>query len=97
MRSLELALSILLLALPAVWADEQEAEVTTPSGTYIVPVEVEDGQVTHVIWPNGGHMHVIGADIENGEADGTNLQGDSVHVELDESSSGGTEAEENDD
>ena len=61
-----------------------DATVTTQSGSYTVPVEVEDGQVTHVDWPNGGHMTVDGADLQGGEADGTNLRGDSVHVELDD-------------
>ena len=66
---------------PAI-ADEYEATVTTDSGTYTVPVEVEDGEVTKVDWPNGGRMNVTGADIDDGEADGTNLEGDSIHIVL---------------
>jgi hypothetical protein len=61
-----------------------DATVTTKSGTYSVPVEVEDGEVTTVHWPNGGNMRVNGADIEDGEASGYNSRGDSVDIEIDE-------------
>lgn len=64
-----------------------DATVTTSSGTYTVPVEVEDGEVTHVHWPNGGDMSLSGADISGDEADGVNSRGDSIHVELDDYSS----------
>ncbi len=63
-----------------------DAVVTTDSGTYAVPVEVEDGEVSVVHWPNGGEMNVVGADLDNGEATGTNLRGDSLSVEIDDSS-----------
>ena len=77
--------SILLFFTPALAEDgTYDATVTTDSGTYTVPVEVEDGEVTHVDWPNGGNMTVQGADLQDGEADGTNLRGDSVHIELDD-------------
>jgi len=33
-----------------------DATVTTDSGSYSVSVEVEDGEVTQVHWPNGGDM-----------------------------------------
>jgi hypothetical protein len=62
-----------------------DAEVQTDSGTYSVPVEVENGEVTEVHWPNGGNMHVEGAEIENGEATGTNSRGDSVQIQIDDS------------
>jgi len=76
--------------------EEVDATVTTDSGTYQVPVEVEDGEVTHVIWPNGGHMTVNGGDIDNGEADGTNSGGDSVHIELDDATQGEENSENGD-
>jgi len=61
-----------------------DATVTTDSGSYTVPVEVEGGEVTYVHWPNGGNMHVYGADIEDGSASGTNSEGDSVDIEIEE-------------
>lgn len=61
-----------------------DALVTTDSGTYTVPVEVEDGEVTHVEWPNGGNMSVSGGELLDGEADGINSRGDSVHIEIDD-------------
>lgn len=60
-----------------------DATVVTDSGSYAVPIEVEDGEVTQVYWPNGGDMSVSGAEISDGEADGFNSKGDSVHIEID--------------
>ncbi|MGO9481022.1 MAG: hypothetical protein ACLP05_04470 [Candidatus Kryptoniota bacterium] len=62
-----------------------DAQVETDSGTYNVPVEVENGEVTGVHWPNGGDMSVQGAEIEDGEATGTNSRGDSVQIQIDDS------------
>ena len=62
------------------------AEVTTPSGTYSVEVEVEDGEVAFVQWPNGGEMHVYAAEIINGEAYGTNLRGEVIEITIDDPS-----------
>lgn len=76
-----LILALVLLAGPA-WAEEYDATVTTSSGTYTVPVEVEGGEVTEVHWPNGGDMTVSGADIDDGEASGINSRGDSVQIEI---------------
>jgi len=59
-----------------------DAEVTTNSGTYTVPVEVEDGEVTHVQWPNGGDMSVDGAQLDGGSASGTNSRGETVDIEI---------------
>jgi hypothetical protein len=61
-----------------------DATVTTRSGSYTVPVEIEDGEVTTVHWPNGGNMHVMGADLDDTEASGTNSRGDLVDVEIDD-------------
>lgn len=61
-----------------------DAVVTTDSGSYTVPVEVEDGEVTHVEWPNGGHMSVDGADLDDGYASGTNSRGDYIDIEIDQ-------------
>ncbi len=61
-----------------------DATVTTESGTYTVPVEVEDGSVTYVDWPNGGNMTVYGAEISDGEASGTNSQGDPIDITIDD-------------
>ncbi len=61
-----------------------DATVTTPSGTYTVPVEVDDGEVSHVHWPNGGDMNVYGTDIDDGEASGYNSRGDYIDIEIDD-------------
>ena len=82
-----------------VYSEEYDATVTTESGSYTVPVEVEDGAVTQVHWPNGGDMNVYGGDISGGEASGTNSRGDNVGIALDDypaDSSEGGESEESD-
>ena len=65
-------------------AEEHDATVTTDSGSYTVPVEIEDGAVTQVHWPNGGDMNVYGGDLSGGEASGTNSRGDVVSVSIDD-------------
>ena len=60
------------------------ATVTTDSGSYTVPVEVEDGEVSRVEWPNGGNMHVYGGDLDGDKAFGRNSDGESVHVQIDD-------------
>ncbi len=72
---------LLIICLP-LWAEEYDADVTTSSGTYSVPVEVEDGEVTTVNWPNGGNMNVDGATISGTSASGTNSRGDSIDIEI---------------
>ena len=79
----------LLFASPAIADTDLEdgtydATVTTSSGSYTVPVEVENGEVTSVEWPNGGNMTVSGADLDGREASGYNSRGESVDIELDE-------------
>src|SRR4051794_1509828 len=61
-----------------------EAIVTTPSGSYSVPVEVEDGSVTQVHWPNGGDVNVDGADLDGTGASGTDSRGDRVDIEIED-------------
>lgn len=61
-----------------------DAIVTTESGSYTVPVEVENGEVSQVYWPNGGDMNVYGADIDGSEASGFNSRGDFIDIEIDE-------------
>lgn len=60
-----------------------DARVRTDSGSYRVPVEVENGEVTRIIWPNGGRMRIRGAEIDGGEAYGRNSEGDRVRIEID--------------
>lgn len=83
-----ICLLALVFAYPAFAEDLEDgtydATVTTDSGSYTVPVEVENGEVTHVEWPNGGDMSVSGADLDDSEASGWNSRGDSVHIEIDE-------------
>ena len=84
-------LSIALIAINcSAHAQEMEdgtydATVTTSSGSYTVPVEVENGEVSHVEWPNGGNMSVDGAEIDSdGHASGYNSRGDSIEIEIDQ-------------
>lgn len=89
MKSLLLIGFLLTLSLPA-YAEEEykdgtyDATVTTESGSYTVPVEVEDGEVTGVYWPNGGQMHVMGGDLDGTSASGSSYDGRWVDVEIDE-------------
>lgn len=62
-----------------------DATVTTMSGSYTVPVEVEDDAVTLVYWPNGGAMHVYDAVLEDCTATGTNSSEETIDIELDDS------------
>jgi len=78
-------LTVIILPLHSFAEDgTYDATVTTDSGTYAVPVEVEDGEVTQVHWPNGGDMSASGADIVDGQASGVNSNGDSVDIEVDD-------------
>lgn len=87
-----LTLSILGLSrLQPAYGDESisdgahDAEVTTPSGTYSVEVEVSGGEVESVHWPNGGDMTLHGADLDSsGDATGTNSRGDTIEVHVEE-------------
>lgn len=75
---------------PSTFADSNpvdgtyDARVKTDSGTYRVPVEVEDEEVTSIRWHNGGRMKLIGAEIENGEAVGLSSDGDRLRIEIDD-------------
>lgn len=90
MKLISLAtLFLIALTLPSISAlaadiddGAYDAQVTTSSGTYTVPVEVEDGAVTHVQWPNGGNMHIHGGELDDGEASGYDLDGDQVLIEV---------------
>lgn len=88
MRVLSFLAAVTLLSAPA-FSEEvddgtYDATVTTSSGTYTVPVEVEDGEVTEVHWPNGGHMNVVGGELDDGAASGSSYDGRWVDVEIDE-------------
>jgi hypothetical protein len=61
-----------------------DARVRTESGTYRVPVEVEDGEVKAIRWPNGGRMRVRGAEIDDGEAVGRNSRGERFRIEVED-------------
>jgi len=72
-----------------------DATVTTDSGSYTVPVEVEGDEVAIVHWPNGGDMHVHGADVDSeGEASGYNSRGDRIEVAIDNYESSEEDANE---
>jgi len=91
MKKLILFCAMLFLSTPALSQDDYsqlpdgtyDATVTTKSGSYGVPVEVQGGEVGVVHWPNGGNMHVYGADIDSsGDASGSNSKGDYVQIEI---------------
>lgn len=66
-------------------AETYDATVKNDSGTYKVPVEVEDDEVTQVHWPNGGNMHLHGADLdETGDATGYNSNGERISINVDD-------------
>lgn len=62
---------------------EYDAYVSTESGTYRGVVEVEDGEVVYVRRKDGDQMTLEGAKIVGGQADGTDSNGKSVHIEID--------------
>jgi uncharacterized protein with FMN-binding domain len=80
----------LLLAAPSTFADSNpvdgtyDACVKTDSGTYRVPIKVEDGEVTAVRWPNDGRIRLRGAEIEDSEAVGRSSDGDRFRIEIDD-------------
>ena len=94
MRKFILVSFLLAVSLPAMAEDwdsdgvpddgTYDATVTTSSGSYTVPVEVENGEVSEVHWPNGGEMNVYGGNIDEGEATGYNSRGDYISIEIDE-------------
>lgn len=87
MKTTYLTVGLILLFLSSsVFAEDgtYDAIVTTDSGSYTVPVEVEGGEVTSVHWPNGGDMTVSGAEISDGEASGINSNGDFIQIEIDD-------------
>lgn len=63
---------------------EYRARVRTESGTYRVPVIVEDGEVKAIRWPNGGRMRVRGAEIDDGEAVGRDSDGRRYRIEVED-------------
>jgi hypothetical protein len=89
MRIKHLTIILALAASPALAQATYEdgtytAKVKTDSGTYKVPVVVEDGEVTKVKWPNGGNMRVRGGELDGNEASGRNSEGDRIKVEIEE-------------
>jgi hypothetical protein len=97
--ALTLSLLLLLCLCTAIRASgpvdgTYDAQVETDSGTYSVPIEVENGEVSEVHWPNGGNMSLRGAEIEDGEATGTNSRGDSVRIQMDDSEFSNEESSE---
>ena len=84
MKKLALVIVLMLACCTIAYAETRDATVTTDSGTYTVPVEVDGGEVTHVYWPNGGAMNVYGGELDDGFASGTNSRGDYVSIEVDD-------------
>ena len=78
----KLVLIIALLGSTA-FADLIPAEVTTPSGTYTVEVEVDGKTVRCVQWGNGGCMTMFGAVLDGeGYASGENRRGDAIEIQV---------------
>jgi len=75
-------LAIAILGTTA-FADLIPAEVTTPSGTYNVEVEVDGDTVRCVQWDNGGCMTMFGAILDReGYASGENRRGDNIEIQV---------------
>ena len=76
---------ILIIAIlgGSAFAESIPAEVTTPSGSYSVEVEVDGNTVRCVQWDNGGCMSVFGATFdESGYAYGENRRGQSIEIQV---------------
>lgn len=61
---------------------EYDAFVSTENGNYKAVVEVEDGEVVYVRRKNGDQLRLQDAKIIDGHADGTDLDGRQVHIEI---------------
>ncbi len=72
----------LIIPSSLVKAERYDAKIKTDSGTYKVPVEVEDNTVTKIIWPNGGRMRVYGGEIEDNETRVRDTEGNRIKIEL---------------
>ena len=60
------------------------ADVETPSGSYVMYVQVSGNTVDCVQWDNGGCMSVFGAVFnEDGFAYGQNRKGQSIEIQVD--------------
>lgn len=87
MKTLIIVIS-LLITMPLYAAEDgtYDAVVTSDNGSYTVPIEVEDDEVTIIYWPNGGAMHLYGAELDGTEATGTSSDDDREYsVEINES------------
>jgi hypothetical protein len=62
------------------------AQIVTEQGTYNVPVDVRNGEVTSVRWPRGKKLDLRGADLNDGTAYGRDLYGDRIKVSIDDPS-----------
>ena len=60
------------------------AQVKTEEGTYTVPVDVRDGAVTAIRWPNGKKTKIRGTDLDRGETVGYNFYGDQYKISIDD-------------
>ena len=73
-----------LVLTTGLFADLIPADVTTPSGSYSVYVDVSGNTVNCVQWDNGGCMTVFGAAFDkNGFANGENRRGQSMEIQVD--------------
>jgi hypothetical protein len=65
------------------FAEYLPAEVTTPSGTYSVEIDVNGDTVRCVQWDNGGCMTMFGAVLDSNDyASGENRRGDSIEIRV---------------
>ena len=80
MKHIILAIAILSVT---VFADLVPAEVTTPSGSYSVEVDVDGNTVRCVQWDNGGCMSMFGAVLDSsGYASGENRRGQNIEIQV---------------
>ncbi len=53
-----------------------------PDGAYRVPVEIEDDEVTQILWPEGKRMSVVGGTLHGLRASAMSNQGQRFQIEI---------------
>lgn len=80
MKKIVISFVLLFIAAYPARSEEYDAEVTTKKGTFSVPVEVENGEVTTVYWNDEDHMPLYGGELFNRKAWAVDSAGKNVDV-----------------
>ncbi len=62
-----------------------DARVHTYGGNYRLDVDVENGEVMSVHWPNGDDLKLHGGELSGGEANAQDTDGNHISIEIDDS------------